>query len=89
MQRNSALVGCCAVFPKVDALPGSQSQSTAKDGDAQMDTHERGTDVGWHVIVSFGGVDESRVGFWKQFAKESLEVLTDIRIGIFLNDQRG
>ena len=78
-----------AVLPKVDALPGAEDETAADDGDGEIDGGEGGADMGRHVVRAFGGVFEESVAVWDKAIEEAVEVATDFRIGVFLDEERG
>jgi hypothetical protein len=74
-----------AVFPNVDPLPGSQGQPPTFNRDGQTDRGECRTNVRGHVIITLGGVPEQRITVWHQSVEESLQVLANLRIRVFLD----
>jgi hypothetical protein len=45
--------------------------------------------VGGHVVVAFRRVDVKRIAIRDEAFEKGLQVATDIRVGIFLNEQGG
>ena len=44
--------------------------------------------MGGHVVGALGGVDEEAVAVGNDFRHEGFEVAADIRVGIFLDEER-
>ncbi len=77
------------MFPEVNALPGAQGQPPAGEGDREVDRGQRGADMRWHVVRAFGRVDKPRIAIGNQAFEKPVQIDPDIRIGIFLDQQRG
>ena len=43
------------------------------------------TDVRGHIVITFCRMDEERITIWDHASKEGLQIPTDIRIGILLD----
>jgi len=76
-----------AMLEKVYALPSSKQHPATADWDGQMALGERGLDMGRHVVGPLGGMAVEARFFRNQAAKEGLEVVQNVRVGIFLNQQ--
>jgi len=57
--------------------------------DRQIDGRQRGAHMRRHVIIAFGCVNEQFVAVRDESVEKSFEVAANIRVGIFLNDERG
>ena len=75
------------MFPNVNALPGAEGHSPLADGDGEVDGGKGGADVGGHVVVAFGGVDEHAVPIGDEAGEEGFEVAADVRVGVFLDEE--
>ena len=58
MGRDMTAVRGVAVFPKINALPGAQGQSAVRQRDGKIDRSQGGSNVGGHVVIAFGGMNE-------------------------------
>ena len=75
------------VFPKINPLPRAQGHPAFGNGDAEVHSRQRRPHVRRHIILSFTGVLEHRITIRNQTREESLEIATDFRIGILLNQK--
>ena len=89
VSRDDALMRGTAVFPEIDALPGAQREPAMVDGNGNVDRRQGSPDVGWHVVIAFGRMNEKRIAIRNKPGEEFLEIASHIRIGIFLDEQRG
>ena len=87
MHHHAACVRLISVFPKIDSLPGSQSEGPADDRDAQVHRGQCGADVRRHVIVALGCVSKQRVPIGHEPREKTLQIAAHFRVGIFLNQQ--
>ena len=76
-----------AVFPKKQALPGSQQQSAVRERDCFRRAGERHFDVTWHVIRTFRGVLEVAIVLRNQAIEPALEIASRRGVRIFHQDQ--
>ena len=88
MRGDFARVPHLAVFPEVNALPGSERELAVVERDAEVHAGERGADVRGHVVVAFGGVDEECIAIGNEPREERLEIAPHVRVGVLLNEQR-
>src|SRR5271167_4116964 len=56
VQHHAALVRPFAMFKQIDSLPGSERQTALVNRNGELRRSECGTDVGGHIVRSFGGV---------------------------------
>jgi hypothetical protein len=77
------------VFEDIEALPGAQHHAAVLERDRQLGLGQRRADMGRHVVRSLVGMAIERVALRHQPAEIGDQVALHIRIGIFLNDQRG
>ncbi len=77
------------MLPKIDALPGAQSEPAGVDGDREIHGGQSAAHVGGHIIVAFDRVHKKRVAVRHEPGEESVEVAADIGVGIFLDEERG
>ena len=89
MQSQVSLVRAAAVLEDVDALPGSERGATLANGDGELSLGEGGSDVSRHVVGTFHGVSVEAVVFGDEAAEEGFEIADDVRVGVFLDEQRG
>jgi len=75
------------MFPDVNALPGAKGHGAVADGNGEVDSRQGGADVGGHVVVAFGGVDEHAVAVRDETGEEGFKVAADVGVGIFLNEK--
>jgi hypothetical protein len=87
MNVDRAAVRMVAVFPEVNALPGSESEAGILERDREIDAGEGGADVGGHVIGSFGGVDKEAVAVRNDFGHECFEIAANVGVGVFLDEK--
>jgi hypothetical protein len=78
-----------AMFPNVNALPGAQREAPIVERDAEIHRGQRGANVRGHIVIAFGGVNEEWVAVLHQAGEISLEVATDVGVGVLLDQQRG
>ena len=88
VQHHFAPVRRVAVFEHINALPGTQRQPAFVQRDADTGLCQGRADVRRHVVGPFGGMAEARAAFG-EIREEILQILLHIRIGIFLDQQRG
>lgn len=86
VQDDLAAVGAGAVFEEVDALPGSEGEFAADEGDRKLDLGERCFEVGRHVVRTFGVVPVG-AGLGREAIEEGLEVCAHGGIGVLLNEE--
>lgn len=72
----------------IDALPRPERHPTVVDRDRQLRQGERGADVGGHVVWPFNGVPVKSVVLRRETAEELIEIVHNVRIGVFLHRQR-
>jgi hypothetical protein len=89
MDRNQALMWRAAVFPQVNALPGAKRQPALHDWDGEAGCGECGSDVCRHIVIALRGMDKQRVAILDEPVEKALQIPPDIRVCIFLNQQRG
>jgi hypothetical protein len=89
VERYFAGVGVGAVFPEVEALPGAEGHFAVVHGDGEVDGGQRGADVGGHIVIAFGGVDEEGIAIANEAGEEGFEVAADVGVGVFLDEERG
>jgi len=86
VEREFPLVRLRAVLEKVYALPGSKLHLAAADWNRNVALGKRGLDMGRHIVGTLGRMAvEARI-FRDQAAKEGLEVMQDVRVGILLDE---
>jgi hypothetical protein len=78
-----------AVFPQVNSLPGAEREPAGVQRQGKVHGGQRGADVRGHVVSALGGMAEQRVAVRHEPRKKCVEVEPHIRIGVFLNQQRG
>src|SRR6266516_2407342 len=88
MRSNSALMRRGAMLPEIDALPGAQRELAPADRDGKIDWRQSGANMRRHIVVPFGGMDKQRVAVRHQPGEEFLKIPADVRISIFLDEQR-
>ena len=76
------------MFPKVDALPGTQGQSTVHDGNRYACLRQNTSDVSRHVIGPFQTVGISGVAIRDESFEKIVEVIKDGRIRVFADNER-
>ena len=76
-----------AMFKQIDALPCAKAKLARDHRDRQADRKDRGLDMGRHVIWPLCPVRYPVHALWRNPAEEPGQVGTDIRVGIFLDDQ--
>lgn len=77
------------MFPQVNSLPGPQRQPATHDGNGEINSGEHAPDMGGHIVLALGGMDEKRVAVGHKAGKEFFQVTPNVRVGVFLNEQRG
>ena len=77
------------MFPQVNALPRAQRQASAAQWQAEVHGRERGADVRRHVVRALAGVDKQRIAVGHEALEEPFEIGAHVRIGVFLDEQRG
>ena len=85
MDCDPAMMRLQPMFPEINPLPGSQCQFTTIDRNRKIDCRKRGSDMGGHIVVSFGCVDEYRIAIGHQPRKKCIQIPAHIRIGILLD----
>ena len=58
VQRDPPRMGCPPMLPKINSLPGSESEPAGFEWQTEVHRRERGTDVRGHVIRALTGVLE-------------------------------
>jgi len=76
------------MLPQVYALPGAEPQDAMNDGNGQAGRCQYRSDMGRHVVRTFVGMAIYGVSVGDQALKKSTQIDLDVRIGIFLNDER-
>ena len=66
--RDASPMGTGAVFPKEDALPGTEIATTAFNGNGQRCERQDGADMGGHIIGTFAVVNERGIAIGHQRA---------------------
>jgi hypothetical protein len=80
-------VGPVAVFPEIDALPGTKRQAALPHRKCQLRTGQHRTNVGRHIIRAFHAVRPGWIPILHQAAHEIFQVSPDIGIGVFRDEQ--
>ena len=88
MNVDRAAMRVAAMFPKVDALPGAQTEAAILEWNGKVHARQRAANVRGHVIGTFGSVNEKAIAVGNNARHPGFEVATDIWVGIFLNEQR-
>lgn len=78
-----------AMFPEINALPGSQRQFTVDQGDAEGGLGQCATNMGRHVVRPLAPMTPAGLAVGRQGGKKGLKIAADIGIGVFLDQQRG
>lgn len=89
MERDLARVRGVAMFPQVNALPRAERQASVAQGQAEVHGGERGADVRRHVVRALAGMDEERIAVGHEAVEEAFEIAAYVRVGVFLDEQRG
>ena len=77
------------MFPKVNALPGTQPQPSLHNWNGEAHSGQRRPYVRRHVVLAFSGVHECGVTIRDQPIEKRFKVAPHIRVCVFLNQQRG
>ncbi len=77
------------MFPEINALPRAQRQPSVAHRNGEIDGGESSSHMGRHVIGPLNRMDKQPVAIRNQAREKRLQVASDIRIGIFLNEQGG
>jgi hypothetical protein len=87
VEGYTAAVRVDAMFPKVNALPGAEGESTALVRNAEIYGGEGGADVGRHIVIAFGSVLEDGIAIGCEAREDAFKVAADLGVGIFLNKE--
>ena len=87
MQGYLAAMRLRAVLKQVDTLPGAKHKFAVSYGYVERSSRQRAFDVRRHVIRPFGCMKEQGITVWNETTEEALQIIQDLRVGIFLNDQ--
>src|SRR5690606_4090522 len=74
VQRDFAAMRRDAVFPQINALPRSEREMSIPQRHAQIDSGQRGANVGRHVVIAFRGVNEQSVAIGNEAFEKILQV---------------
>ena len=77
------------MLEKENSLPGAECHPAVHDRNDFAGPRESHSDVTWHVVGTFLGVDEPRGGFWDEFFEKHLQVTAGTGIGVFHDDEAG
>src|SRR4051812_35757649 len=77
-----------SVLPKIYPLPCPKNHPSLSHGNTQIDCGQSSPDVSRHVIIPFSIMNKKAVAIGDQPGKERFEVAANVRIGIFLNQER-
>src|ERR1051326_2174969 len=88
MQGDQPAMRSVTMFPQVNPLPGPQRQPATHDGNGEINSGERAPHMGGHIVLALGGMDEKRVAVGHKAGKEFFQVAPNVRVGVFLNEQR-
>src|SRR5436190_7481884 len=58
MKRDRSLMWRPSMFPNIDALPRPQCQTTFRHRHRKAHRRKRRADMRWHIVVTFGVVNE-------------------------------
>lgn len=86
---HAPVVARSAVFPEIDALPGSEGAASFHDRDRQAVLGQDSANVGRHIIRPFVVVFEPWRTIRYQTCHEGLQVMANRRIGVLAKDERG
>lgn len=89
MNVDRAAMGMAAMFPKVDALPGAESEATVLEGNGKVHAGQGAANVCGHIVGAFSSVDEKAIAVGNDARHPGFEIATDIWVGIFLDEERG
>ena len=67
-------VGSVAVLEEENALPGAECDFAANNGDVFRSAGEAHSDVAWHVVRAFVGMDEIGSVFWYEVIEEGVQI---------------
>ena len=70
-----------------DPLPGPQSHPTVDDGNHFTASTQHHANMGWHVVRTFGCVNEVRVAIRHLTRHKGFQVAHHVRIRIFAKHQ--
>ena len=87
MQHDFASMRTNSVFDEINALPGSERRLATDNRNRQMSVSQRSTNVRRHVVGAFSAVLEQRIAVGHQASEKPLQIMHDIRVGIFLNQE--
>lgn len=85
---DSPSMGMCAVFPKINSLPGAQGKGAARHRNGKVHGRQGGANMSGHVVFTFGGMLKDLVTIGNKPCKETLKIPPHFRIGVLLYDQR-
>ena len=89
MERDAAGMAVDRVFPQINALPGAEGEPSAAYGDTQIYRRQRCANMCRHVVVAFLRVYKQRVAIGHQSFEKGLQIALHVRVGIFLDEERG
>ena len=89
MQGDAARVSANAVFPHINPLPGAEREPPAAHGNAQVHRRQRRANVRGHVVIAFERMHKKRIAVGDKPFKKRLQIAPHVRVGVFLNQQRG
>src|SRR5437763_9260734 len=77
-----------AVFPEIDSLPCAKREAAVLEGNGQCYGRQRRPYMRSHIIRTFGGVNKERIAIRHKPGHERFEIAPNIRVSIFLDQQR-
>ena len=78
-----------AMFPKVDALPGAETQPAVLKWNREVNARQSAAHVRGHIVGTFGGMDEKAIAVGHDARHPRFEIAPHVGISIFLDEQRG
>jgi len=75
------------MFPNVNALPRAERYVAFADGNGKINSGECSANVGGHVVVAFGGMNEHMIAVGNEPGEEGFEVAANVGISVFLDEQ--
>jgi len=81
-------VGRTAMFPQIDALPGSQAEPASLNGNTKGTVGKNRTHVGWHIVRPLGRMLEIRIAVGHAARHECFEITPYRRVSILAQYQR-
>src|ERR1700759_4242302 len=76
------------VLAQINALPGSQCQTTCRNRQTDLAAKHAGLEVRREVVQAFVVMLIAVCSLWDQTIEKSFEVATDRRIGVLVDGQR-